>query len=307
MTVKLSKEAKVGLLVIITLAFFIWGYGFLKGKNVFSPTNDYYALYDRVGGLMESGHVMLSGHRVGYVDDIRFTGGQRYLQVRLSIDRKIELPEGTVARIINSDFMGTKAVDLIMGESSERHNPGDTLRSEVEPDLVEGLLRQVEPVRDKAESMLASVDSVFVIMRSILDKDVQESISEGVINAGDAIAGLKRSVSTLEGMLTDQENRFGNIMSNLEYISDNFVSVSDSLAQSDLLTAVSNVNNVLEELNHVMKRLNRGEGTAGKLLADEELYNNLESAARNLDQLVIDLREHPGRYVHFSIFGRKRE
>ncbi len=305
--VKFSKEAKVGLLMIITLAFFIWGYGFLKGKNMFSPTSDYYALYDRVGGLKESGHVMLSGHKVGYVDDIRFTGGQRYLQVRLSIDRKIELPEGTIARIINSDFMGTKAVDLIMGESSARYNPGDTLRSEVEPDLVEGLLRQVEPVRDKAESMLASVDSVFVIMRSILDQDVQESISEGVINAGDAIAGLKRSVSTLEGMLTDQESRFSNIMSNLEYISDNFVSVSDSLAQADLLTAVSNVNNVLEELNQVMQRLNRGEGTAGKLLADEELYNNLESAARNLDQLVIDLKEHPGRYVHFSIFGRKRE
>jgi len=293
--------------MILTVAFFIWGYAFLKGRNLFSPTNEYYALYERVGGLMESGHVMLNGYRVGIVDDIIFTTDQRYLVVRISVDKSIEIPEGTIARIISLDFMGTKAVDLVTGVSADRHLPGDTLISEIEPELLEGLLMQIEPVRLSAEKMMSSIDSVFSVVNTILDENMQGNISAGMENLAAASGSLRQSLDAMESLLTEEQSRFKTIMANLEMVSNNVVSISDSLAASDLYLAISNMNNVLDDINQVVERVASGEGTLGKLLDDEKLYNNLENAARNLDILLIDLKERPGRYVNFSIFGRRAD
>lgn len=306
MEIKFNKEVRIALLMILTVAFFIWGYAFLKGKNLFSPTNDYYALYERVGGLMESGHVMLNGYRVGYVDDIIFTADQRHLAVKMSVEKNIELPEGTIARIVSLDFMGTKAVDLVTGVSANRHLPGDTLISEIEPELVDGLLMQIEPIRHSAEKMMSSIDSVFSVVSSMLDENMQGNVSAGMENLAAASGSLRQSLDAMETLLTDDQSRFNNLMANLESLSSNAVSITDSLAGSDLFLAINNMNDVLDDLNRLVEKAAGGEGSLGKLLEDEELYNNLESATRNLDLLLIDLRERPGRYVNFSVFGRRR-
>ncbi len=307
MRIYFNKEVRIGLLMILILVFFIWGYSFLKGKNLLSPTNNYYAVYERVGGLMESGHVMLSGYRVGYVDDIRFSDDQRYLLVRLSVDKGINLPEGTVARIVSSDFMGTKAINLYMGVSDRHHSPDDTLISEIEPDLLEGLMMQIEPVRYQAEKMMASIDSVFIAVNSMLDAEMQDNISESMVNIKATTSSLRQSITAMEGMFTSDDNPLEGIMTNIEKASGNFASLSDSLVRSDIINVIANMNNVLDDLARVVEKAGSGEGSLGKLLADEELYNNLESAAENLDKLIIDLKEHPGRYVNFSIFGRRRD
>ncbi len=314
MSIKISKEAKIGILMVLTIGFFIWGYSFLRGKNLLKPTDNYFVVYEQVDGLMESGHVFLSGYKVGYVDDIRFMGGVQNLLVKISIDKGIVLPEGTIARIFSSDIMGTKAVELVPGISAQTHRSGDTLMADIKPALQDEITRQIEPLKNSAEDMIASLDSVMRIIKVILDEDFRDTFSKSVDNAGVALSSLQRSVYSIDTLLTREDSRFNRILTNLGLITENvassneditimlnnFAAISDSLAKSELLAAVNNLNDVLAGASE-------GKGSLGKFISDEELYNNLESASKNLDKLLIDLREHPGRYVNFSIFGRKRD
>ncbi len=321
MVLKLSKEAKIGILVLLTTGFFIWGYSFLKGKNFLASTNNYYAFYEQVGGLIESGHVMMSGYKVGYVDDIRFMDDLKHIRVRLSVDKRFVLPEGTVARIIGADIMGTKAVELIPGNREGRLKAGDTLIPDIEPNLTEEIRLQIMPLKTRAEDMMANMDSVLIIFQSLLDQEFRENFAASIDNMSGTISSLQRSVYAVDKLLNEEDSRFNNIMSNLESVSgnfadsnedinkmlNNFAAISDSLAQSELLSTIDNLNNVLGELNQVMEGVNRGDGSLGKLISDEDLYNNLESATKNLDLLLLDLKDRPGRYVNFSIFGRKQD
>ncbi len=314
MELKISKEAKIGILMVLTIGFFIWGYSFLKGKNLLKPTDNYFVVYEQVGGLMESGHVILSGYKVGYVDDIRFMDDMQNLLVKISIDKRIILPEGTVAKIFSSDIMGTKAVELVPGISAERHQSGDTLIAGIKPDLQEEITLQIEPLKNRATDMMASLDSVMGIFQVILDEDFRESFTGIIDNISGTVSSLQRSMYTMDTLLTREDSRFNRILASLESISgnvagsnedisimlNNFAAISDSLAKSELLSAVNNLNDVLAGVSE-------GEGSLGKLISDEGLYSNLESAAKNLDILLIDLKERPGRYVNFSIFGRKRD
>jgi len=321
MVLKLSKEAKIGILVLLTTGFFIWGYSFLKGKNFLASTNNYYAFYEQVGGLIESGHVMMSGYKVGYVDDIRFMDDLKHIRVRLSVDKRFVLPEGTVARIIGADIMGTKAVELIPGNREGRLKAGDTLIPDIEPNLTEEIRLQIMPLKTRAEDMMANMDSVLIIFQSLLDQEFRENFASSIDNMSGTISSLQRSVYAVDKLLNEEDSRFNNILSNLESVSgnfadsnedinkmlNNFAAISDSLAQSELLSTIDNLNNVLGELNQVMEGVNRGDGSLGKLISDEDLYNNLESATKNLDLLLLDLKDRPGRYVNFSIFGRKQD
>jgi len=321
MILKLSKEVRIGILVILTTGFFIWGYSFLKGKNFLASTNNYYAFYEQVGGLIESGHVMMSGYKVGYVDDIRFMDDLKHIRVRLSVDKRFVLPEGTVARIIGADIMGTKAVELIPGNREGRLKAGDTLIPDIEPNLTEEIRLQIMPLKTRAEDMMANMDSVLIIFQSLLDQEFRENFASSIDNMSGTISSLQRSVYAVDKLLNEEDSRFNNILSNLESVSgnfadsnedinkmlNNFAAISDSLAQSELLSTIDNLNNVLGELNQVMEGVNRGDGSLGKLISDEDLYNNLESATKNLDLLLLDLKDRPGRYVNFSIFGRKQD
>ncbi len=314
MEIKISKEVKIGILMVLTIGFFIWGYSFLRGKNLLKPTDNYFVVYDQVGGLMESGHVFMSGYKVGYVDDIRFMDDIQNLIVKISIDKRIILPEGTMARIFSSDIMGTKAVELVPGISAERHHSGDTLIADIKPDLQEEITRQIEPLKNRAIDMMASLDSVMGIFKVILDEDFRESFSKSMDDISGTVSSLQRSMYTMDTLLTKEDSRFNRILANLGSISgnvaasneditiilNNFAAISDSLAKSELLSAVNHLNDVLAGASE-------GEGSLGKFISDEQLYNNLESASENLDKLLIDLRERPGRYVNFSIFGRKRD
>ncbi len=314
MSIKLKNEAKIGILIVLTIGIFIWGFSFLKGANLLTPSNHYYVAYEEVGGLMESGHVMLKGYKVGHVDNISFVDDMQHLLVKLSIDRKFQLPKGTVAVIYSYDFMGTRAVELVPGFSTEKHSSGDTLISDIKPDLQEAVTRQIEPLARRAENMMISIDSVMGIFHNIMDDDFRESISESVEHFGSTIYSI-------DNMLKREDSHFNRILANLEMVTENlsdsnedisiilnnFAAISDSLSKSELHTTINNLHDVLAEVSQVIDSINQGEGSLGKLISDEELYNNLESAAKNLDMLLIDIKNRPGRYVNFSVFGRRQD
>jgi phospholipid/cholesterol/gamma-HCH transport system substrate-binding protein len=314
MNLRFNKEIKIGILVIVTILFFIVGYSFLKGRNLFKPTNNYYVVYDQIGGLTESSHVFLSGFRVGYVDEITFMDDMQHLLVRIAIERGVTLSVGTTAKIFSSDIMGSRAVELIQGAYAEKHSSGDTLLADYSPDLTDQVKNIIQPLTIRANQMMSSMDSVLLVFQAMFDQDFQTNFAGIVRN-------ISNTVNSLDTLLTAEDSRVNRILSNLGSVSENlaesnedigtilnnFAAISDSLSQAELLATMNHLNEVLSDANQMMISLRQGEGSLGKLMTDEELYNNLESVSRNLDLLLIDIKERPGRFVNFSIFGRRQD
>lgn len=302
---KLTKETKIGIIAVITFALLIWGFNFLKGKNIIVTSNYYFAVYDHIDGLEEASPVMLSGFKIGVVETIKFHKQQRdKLVVRFSVDKDIKLPVNTIAVIEPATIIAGKIINLKFSESTQFHSKGDTLIGEVKP----GLESQLIPIKDKAEQLISSLDSVL----SIFDAERRQGLKNSLDNieniTGDLSGLVAEEKQKLAKILTNFESISNNLKNNNEKISTvlaNFSSISDSLAQANIKTTVLNANKTLAELGDIAGKINNGEGTVGLLINNDSLYVNLNQLAADLDKLVIDLNENPKKYVHFSLFGKK--
>lgn len=304
---KLSREMKIGLLVTTAIACFIWGFNFLKGKDLFTLRTQYYAIYDNVDGLVTSNPVMINGMAVGKVNKVFFHpdhSGRLVVHIIMN-NTELPLPKNTVAAIVSTGLLGGKAVELKLGNATEVAQSEDTLMSILD----RGFMAQLDPIKGKAESLMSSVDSVLAIVYDVR-KDVYR-----------AVKSFSNSAATIDGMLAEERIRLNKIMANVESITgnleknnaklsnimSNFSSISDSLAKANLLTTIENANKALKETSDIVQKINSGKGTIGMLINNEGLYKNLESTSKNLDLLVEDLRLHPKRYVHISVFGKKEK
>lgn len=314
---KIPKEAKIGFIGLITIAAFIWTFHFMKGKNILKYARTYTIIYNKIDGLEESGAVLLSGYKVGLVKEIHFLPDlSGRLSVHILLEEKFDLPLNTVAQIFSADLMGTKAIRLNLPESDEFHQPGDTLIGDIEGSLQEQVSIQMLPLKNKAENLMLSIDSVLAVIQNTFNEDFRDDFSKSFEHIVATISNLQRSTFTLDTLLTNEEGRLARIISNVESISSNlranndeltnilknFSSVSDSLASSDIKSTIENLDNTLTQMNIILKDINAGKGSVGMLVKNDTLYYNLEAAVGELDKLLRDMRENPKRYVHFSVF-----
>lgn len=302
---KIRGEIKAGIILVVTIAVFVWGFNFLKGRNLLKSGNTYYAVYERIDGLIESAPVYIHGYQVGLVSDIELTDNLEMVIVKIHVDSRYSLTENTIASIFSTDVMGTRAVELIPGEKGRRLTPGDTLPAAIVPDLKEEVRLHLLPVKEKAESLILSADSLLGALNVMFDEEFTDNLSSAVASARETARLLQRTAYSADTLLSSDEGSFKRILSNLDNASSKISSISDSLAASDLHIAVNKLNKALDSSGELIARINDGEGTLGQLLHDEELYMNIEKAADNLDRLLMDLRQNPGRYVSFSLFGRR--
>jgi len=314
---KIPKEAKIGFIGLITVAAFIWTFHFMKGKNILKYARTYTIIYNKIDGLEESGAVLLSGYKVGLVNEIHFLPDlSGRLSVHILLEEKFDLPLNTVAQIFSADLMGTKAIRLNLAESDEFHQPGDTLIGDIEGSLQEQVSVQMLPLKNKAENLILSIDSVLAVIQNTFNEDFRDDFSKSFEHIVATISNLQRSTYTLDTLLTNEEGRLARIISNVESISSNlqanndeltnilknFSSVSDSLASSDIKSTIKNLDNTLAQMNIILEDINAGKGSVGMLMKNDTLYYNLEAAVGELDKLLRDMRENPKRYVHFSVF-----
>lgn len=314
---KIPKEAKIGFIGLITVAAFIWTFHFMKGKNILKYARTYTIIYNKIDGLEESGAVLLSGYKVGLVNEIYFLPDlSGRLSVQILLEEKFDLPLNTVAQIFSADLMGTKAIKLNLAESDEFHQPGDTLIGDIEGSLQEQVSVQMLPLKNKAENLMLAIDSVLAVIQNIFNEDFRDNFSKSFEHIVATISNLQRSTYTLDTLLTNEEGRLARIISNVESISSNlranndelanilknFSSVSDSLASSDIKSTIENLDNTLAQMNIILEDINAGKGSVGMLMKNDTLYYNLEAAVGELDKLLRDMRENPKRYVHFSVF-----
>ena len=314
---KISREIKAGVIVIIAIAFFVWGYSFLKGKDLFEKTYSYFAIYDRVDGLMNSAPVYVNGLKVGNVGNISFLSDtNRQIIIELKILKDFFIPKKSIAEIYSADLMGTRAIKIILSNENTFYRPYDTIISSIEADLKTQVSAQVLPLKLKAEDLIKSIDSVMTVVQSIFDRQTRYNISRSIESIRMTVESLEKTSVALDTLVQSEKYALTRIIANIESISENLKNnnelitnimknlsnLSDSLQQANIKQTILNANKALYEANLILDKINRGEGSLGMLIQNEQLYKNLESSSRNLDLLLRDLRENPKRYVHFSLF-----
>lgn len=321
---KYSTEIKTGLIVIVAIGLFIWGYNFLKGNNVLEKQREFYAVYNKVEGLNESNPVLINGVKVGIVQDIYFHPDQSgKVVVKMTLDdTEFNIPRNTIAMIISSDFLGSKAMELVLGDTIGVYAlDGDTLTGEVKAGFTEEINKTVEPLKARTVSLLQEVDSVLLIIKGVFNKETQNDITESIENLRKTIINIESTTADIDTLVTGETTRIQQILANVNSISKNikdnnenitnilknFSSLSDTLAKAEIAKTISNANKVMAETSDIMEKINKGEGSMGMLINNDSLYNNLTSASAELDKLFEDMRKNPGNYVHFSVFGRKNK
>ena len=310
---KISNEVKVGAVTLITLMLFIWLYSFLKGKDIFQLEVNYYAIYDKVGGLAESNPIEVNGFKVGIVKSVKFldaTSGK--LLVTFSVSRNVKLPLNTVAEIIPVSPLGGMKAQFIYGKGPEFYNNGDTLAGKVAPTIFDIINEDILPLKDKISNLIVTLDSVTSGLNEVMDNQFKSNITATIDNMNKTTESLKNVVTSKEDELKntmDNINKFSNMLAeNSEKLGStfsNFAEITDTLAAADIYGTITNLKTSLEQATATLGNLNAGKGSAGKLMTDDELYVNLSNSIESLNTLLIDMKTNPKKYVHFSIFGKK--
>lgn len=317
---KLSKEVKVGVITTIAIGCFIWGFNFLKGKNMFSTQRKFYAVYQDIDGLVEANPLLVNGFRIGMVGNISLakdTSGQ--VIVTLLVDDDLNIPRNSIAKVISSDILGSKAVQLVLGKGGVHAVDGDTLQSAQEDNLKKAVNKTIAPLQKKAESLIESIDSVMVVVQQVFNENARQNLSKSFESIKFAIASLETTSYRLDTMVLTEKNKISNILNKvntlatmlgnnsdkLNNVINNFSNISDSLAKSKLTSAIYNADVALSQAASIMTKVNKGEGSLGALVNNDSLYRKLDASANDLDKLLKDLRINPERYVHISVFGKK--
>lgn len=302
---KISKEIKTALLVIGSLALLIWGYNFLKGKDLFSSNRTFYVNYDNVEGLNQASTVTINGMIVGKVNNI-FMNNEGTITVELSVNSPIEIPASTVAEIYSPGMLGGKQVALIVDFSDGNlANSGDFLNSGVKIGLLDGLSGKADPIMVKLDSVLYNVNQLVVGLNNTLDDSLKTSLQNSLAELNHTLKNTTQITTGFNRIVADNEQKIGTIVSDFSETSGNLKQMSEELAQADLKATLDKFEETADNLSNMMAKIESGEGNLGKLINDGELYNNLEGTSKELNQLIEDIKLNPKRYLNISVFGKK--
>jgi len=313
---KIRREEKLALTALAAVFILIWGINFLKGSSLFESKSTFYGVYDSVEGLKVSSGVIYRGYQVGQVISIQFTG-ERFdrVLVKFSVDKGLELPSNTLAMIQSADLMGSKVVALVPGDSHVFAVSGDTLRSQVERGLMEQVSQQMLPLKQKAERLLGSLDSVMLIVQGLFNEETKKNLSNSFGSIDRTLRNLEGASGNLDTLIQGESARIssilqdvnsitGNLRNNNEEISNilgNVSAISDSLRQASLHQTLMSLDYILATTDSIMNKINRGEGTIGALLNDNDLYYNLNQVSENLNRLLVEFRYNPKRFINLSL------
>ncbi|MEK6511018.1 MlaD family protein [Myroides odoratimimus] len=303
---KISREIKTAILVLGAIALFIWGYSFLKGRNIFDNSTRFYVEYDNVEGLTTSSTVTINGLVVGKVSKIDLDNTSGKLKVELLMTQKINISKNSVAKIYSPGLLGGKGImiDPLFGDTNFAES-GQTLKGEVVLDMTEKLTKQIEPLQLKVEEALANLNTMLASVNNIMDENTQQSLKSAMTQLDGTLAGANKLMATTNQMVEATKPKLDGTLTNLNTMSSNFASISTDLKALDIKATFTNLDNATASMDKIMGDIQGGKGSVGKLLKDEQLYSNLEGASKELEALLRDLKEHPKRYVHFSLFGKK--
>jgi phospholipid/cholesterol/gamma-HCH transport system substrate-binding protein len=289
-----SKELLIGLTTFAAVICFIWGYNFLKGKNIFTQKRDYYAFYENVHGLEIGQPVTINGFKIGQVTGITFDYSfNGPLLVAFHISKPVDFTSDTKVRIYDMDIMGAKGLQVDLGTSKLMASPGDTLAGDIQISLTEQVTKQFVPIKAGTERLVSVLDSTLRSITTLTDK-ASLLIEANHTNLTNAV----ENIDTLASVFTSQREQITAILNNMNVF-------TEDLVKANVDEAIGTLNKTMHDLNSILTDVKSGEGSLGKLIQDGSLYSEMNESLGQLELLLQDMRENPKRYVHFSLFGRK--
>lgn len=311
--VKIRKEIKVGVVFVLATAILIWGLMYLKGLELLKTSRTYYAQYDDVNGLVAANPVVIKGLQVGQVKKVYFNPKDpTKIIAELYILGDYPITKNTVAKIVRASLLGAHQVELVIGDSKEMAQDNDTLSAGIE----EGFDAQLLPLKDKAANLISSLDSIAIIVKEVMNKNTRENLQLSITHIKETLANLSSITHNLDTLVGSENKNLAGIIRNMESISanlrknndkitnviSNFSAISDSLAKARIPLTLARVNNAVADLDSVLIKINKGEGSVGQLINNEQLYKEVEKAARDLNLLLEDIKANPKKYLKFSVF-----
>ncbi|SHM03203.1 MlaD family protein [Flavobacterium saccharophilum] len=305
---KLTREIKTAILVIASILLFIWGYSFLKGRDLFTNYKTFYVEYDNVEDLAQSAPVTLNGLAIGKVNKITINENTGKLLVELQLKTDFPVSKSSTASLYSPSLIGGKQIKIIPNlADKELAVDGQTLAPAVELGLTESLGGKIEPIQQKLNVMLENINTLVAGLNNVLDKKGQEDLKKSLAELSQTMEQFHKASGSINSILDTNKAQINGAVTNFNKMSSNFNKISDSLNKADLGKTVRNLNQTLAKLDGIMSNLNSGKGTAGKLLNDDALYNNLAKTSKELELLLQDVRLYPTRYVNVSLFGKKNK
>ncbi len=293
-----TREVKIGLSFIAAVVCIIFGLNFLKGINIFAPSNRYYAEFDNLDGLVVSNNVVVRGYKVGQVTEITYDFTLEHpFVVTILVDDAIRLPLGSTMLLRDDGLMGGKVIDIVYGNQTELHAVGDTVPSDVAP----GLMAVVGQLVPRLEGTISHVDSVLESVNSLV---AAPEIKNSLKSVERITADLQVSSAQLKRVMNTQ---LPGIMSDINTVTGDLKKVSGDLRQIEFAELFARIDHTVNNLQVFSEKLNSSEGTIGKLMNDNALYDNLNTTVGSVNELVVDLKANPKRYVHFSLFGAREK
>ncbi len=304
---EIKKEHKTAIIVITALALFTWGFNFLKGKDIFKAYNTYYSILDNVEGVVASTPVTLKGIQIGTVKALKFVNGYDKTMLVMDIDNHYKFAKDSKVKIYGGNIMGGKNVSILPGQSAQLAQDGDTLQAMKMPGMFDLVNDKITPLQNKLDRILSSTDTLLLSINNILNPGTQKHLQQSIADLATGIHQIKKTTITVNRFLDQNQQHLNQSVANFDKISQNLAVLSDSLKELKMKSLVNNLNQTMLNLNQTILKINNGKGTMAKLLNDPKLYQNLEQSTKALNLLLEDLRTHPKRYVHFSIWGRKEK
>lgn len=294
-----TKEVKIALVAIAGVVVLFFGMNFLKGLNIFSSEDNYYVQFSDITGLSSSSPVYADGFKVGVVKDIIYdyshTEGSKVL---IGVDKQLRIPQGSSAEIV-SDMLGNVKVNLLLANNPrEKVAPGGLIKGMIN----DGAMGKLQDMVPAVEKMLPKLDSIMTSLNAIL---ADPAIRQSLHNVQTITDNLTTSTAQFNTLMAGLNKNVPGMMAKANNVLDNTETLTANLAAVDVASTMRQVDQTIANVQQLTAKLNSKEGSLGLLMNDTQLYDNLNSTMRNADSLVIDLRQHPKRYVHFSVFGRK--
>ncbi len=312
MKLKVSREFKIGVFGVAMILCLYWGINFLRGKDIFSSNNTYYACYEQVSGVQVSSPVVIKGFKIGTITSMSYDPRRSdKIVLQLNIKSKFLIPDNSTARIFSDGLLGNKAIEIDLGNSTKYLSSGDTLHSFMEKDFMEVagnefdfLKERIATVTDKLTTTLDNLNKILSENSGSINTtmtnfaEISGNLNYIVTEEKDDIRDIVANLKSLSATLKENSGNLADIMKNT-------ASFTDSLANSNIPATVENLNKTMGQFNSILAKIDKGEGSVGMLVNDKALYDSLVSASGNLSMLLEDLKANPKRYINVTIFGGK--
>jgi len=297
---KITKEIKIGIMVVVGFFALFFGINYLKGFNIFVPSNSFYAQYKAIDGLEKSAPVFIEGYKVGLINDIYYDfSKEKPFTVQVSLNNDVKIPKGSKMELFNNGLIGGKAIRILLNKKSqEYYHTEDTITSSIAIGLMDDVKNDIVP---GIKEVIPQIDSLLLAVRPIAEN---QSINNTLKSLETLSKNLEQSSAELKNVM---QKDIPYILNNVKMLTDNLASTTKSLDNANIAETLQKLDSTIQNINNITEKIDNDTGSLGLLINDKKLYNNLTNTTDNANLLMIDLKENPKRYVHFSVFGKSEK